>query len=64
MDIKSSTLVIVSSRMAGWLMFNRFHLVNIKDDIKDANRKIYLFKDTPEIHSCMDKYSSYKNTLQ
>lgn len=63
-EVKNETIVILSSRMAGWLMFNRFHLVDIKDDLKDKNRKIYLFKETPEIRNCMDKYSTYKNTVQ
>ena len=30
--------------MAGWLMFNRFHKVDEKPDLKDSNRKIYILR--------------------
>ena len=41
--MKNDTIVITQERMAGWLMFNRFHKVDEKPDLKDSNRKIFIF---------------------
>lgn len=59
----SETIVITQSRMAGWLMFCRFHKVDEKVDLKDPNRKVYIFKDSPELREAMGKYSLYKDQL-
>lgn len=58
-----NTIVITQSRMAGWLMFNRFHKVDEKSDLKDKNRKVYIFKDSPELRQAMNKYKTFKNCL-
>lgn len=57
------TIVITQERMAGWLMLNRFHKVDEKLDLKDSTRKIYIFKDSPEIRDTMSKYNQYKEML-
>ena len=44
----NNTIVITQERMAGWLMFNRFHKVNEKPDLKDSSRCIYIFMDSSE----------------
>ena len=59
--INENTIVITQERMAGWLMFNRFHKIDEKPDLKDANRKIYIFKDTIEIRNTMQKYNQFKD---
>ncbi len=61
--IHDRTIVITQERMAGWLMLNRFHKVDEKIDLKDANRKIYIFMDTPELRDTMSKYNQYKEML-
>ena len=61
--MKNETIVITQERMAGWLMFNRFHKVDEKLDLKDSNRKIFIFKDTPEIRSAMGKYNQFKEII-
>ncbi|AKL96166.1 hypothetical protein CACET_c27210 [Clostridium aceticum] len=61
--MKNETIVITQERMAGWLMFNRFHKINEKADLKDSSRKIYIFKDTPEIRSIMGKYNQFKDIV-
>lgn len=61
--MKDKTIVILSERMAGWLMFNRFHKLNEKKDLKNYNRNIYIFKDTPELRETMVKYENYKQLV-
>lgn len=56
----NDTIVITQERMAGWLMFNRFHKVDEKPDLKDSNRKIFIFKDSPKLREAMEKYQQYK----
>ena len=46
--------------MAGWLMFNRFHKVDEKPDLKDSNRKNLYFKDSPKLRDTMEKYQQFK----
>lgn len=58
--MKNDTIVITQERMAGWLMLNRFHKIGEKTDLKDANRKIYIFKDSPELRETMAKYQQFK----
>lgn len=61
--VKENTIVITQERMAGWLMLNRFHKIDEKLDLKDASRKIYIFKDTQELRNTMVKYNQYKEIL-
>lgn len=61
--MKKETIVILSERMAGWLMFNRFHKLQEKKDLKNYNRNIYIFKDTPELRETMVKYENYKQLV-
>ncbi|MEC1788620.1 DUF5659 domain-containing protein [Schinkia azotoformans] len=58
--MKNDTIVITQSRMAGWLMFNRFHKIEEKLDLKDCSRKIYIFKDSPQLRQAMEKYNEFK----
>jgi len=59
----NDTIVITQERMAGWLMFNRFHKVDEKPDFKDSNRKIFIFKDSPELRKTMEKYQQFKELI-
>lgn len=63
MENKNETIVILQERMAGWLMFNRFHKISEKLDMKDSNRKIYIFKDSPELRNAMKEYNKQKYLL-
>jgi len=58
-----NTLVILQERMAGWLMFNGFGKVTEKLDLKNPNRKIFIFNDSPELRETMGKYAVYKELL-
>ncbi|WCK55121.1 hypothetical protein PP175_03800 [Aneurinibacillus sp. Ricciae_BoGa-3] len=59
----NNTIVITQERMAGWLMFNRFHKVDEKVDLKDSGRRIYIFKDSPQLREAMGRYNEFKNRL-
>lgn len=59
----NDTIVITQERMAGWLMFNRFHKVDEKPDLKDSNRKIFIFKDSSKLRETMGKYSQFKEVI-
>jgi hypothetical protein len=49
--------------MMGWLCFNRFHCIDVKEDLKDRNRKIYIFNDTPKLRDAMGNYNKYKDII-
>lgn len=61
--MKKDTIVITQERMAGWLMFNRFHKIDEKPDLKNSNRKIYIFKDSSNLRETMVKYNLYKGVI-
>lgn len=61
--MKTQTIVITQERMAGWLMFNRFHKVDEKPDLKDSNMKIFIFKDSPRLRETMEKYNQFKDVV-
>jgi len=61
--MKNETIVITQERMMGWLCFNRFHCLNVKPDLKDTNRKIYIFKDSPGLRETMGKYQQFKDAI-
>ena len=60
---KNETIVILQERMCGWLMLNRFHKLDEKQDLKNPNRKIFIFKDSPELRNTMGKYQQYKDLM-
>ncbi|MFT4413886.1 hypothetical protein ACLM5H_08510 [Fredinandcohnia humi] len=62
--MNNQTIVITQSRMAGWLMFNRFHKVDEKVDLKDRNRKIYIFKDSSDLREAMERYNEFKDLIE
>jgi cytidylate kinase len=57
---RSTTKVILSSRLAGWLMFNAFHLVGLKPDAKERKRNIFIFNDTIKLQDCINDYAANK----
>lgn len=59
----NDTIVITQERMAGWLMFNRFHKLDEKVDLKDSGRRIYIFKDSPQLREVMGLYGKFKELL-
>ena len=56
----SKTLVITSARMTGWLLLNGLKLLAVKPDLKNAERKIFIFRDTPLLRQYMALYPEAK----
>lgn len=54
---RMGTIVILQERMCGWLQYNGFHKIAEKQDLKNPLRKIFIFKDTPELRDTMRKYT-------
>ena len=61
--IKCEKIIIKNEKMSGWLMFNGFHKLYEQDDNQEANRLIYIFKDTLQIRNCMSKYNQFKQLI-
>ena len=56
-------IIIKNERMSGWLQFNGFHKLYEQNDNQEANKLIYIFKDTQQIRNCMSKYNQFKQLL-
>jgi hypothetical protein len=61
--MENGTIVITQERMMGWLCFNRFHCINVKPDLKDSNRKIFIFRNSPKLRETMEKYQQFKQLI-
>lgn len=51
--------IIHSQRMAGYLMLKGFVLLEIKANLKDKGRNIYLFNESDELNNALDKYNEF-----
>lgn len=43
--------------MAGWLMYNGFHKITEKKDLKNLEKQIYIFNDSEDIRKIMKEYT-------
>lgn len=55
----SKTKYIFSQKMAGYLMLNGFVLLSIENNIKDKNKKVFLFKESNALLSTMEQFSKF-----
>lgn len=55
---------IFSLRLAGYLMFNGFRIKRIHHNLKEIDKDVYLFDDTPELEAAMLKYKELKQTKE
>lgn len=55
---------IFSLRLAGFLMCNGFRIKRIHHNLKETDKDIYLFDDTPELEKAMLKYKELKQTKE
>lgn len=53
---------IFSQKMAGYLMVSGFCLLRLDVNLKDPKKHIFVFKETPELLKCMNKYTEAKNS--
>lgn len=56
---KNQTKIILSMRMAGYLAFMGNILVDVKDDLKGSNRKVYVFINTDKLKKDMNRYKDF-----
>lgn len=59
-NINSICFPIYSLRLAGFLMQKGYILIDIKDHRNLPGRKVFYFKDTPQIRDSMREYSNNK----
>ena len=55
---------IFSLRLAGFLMLNGFRIKRIHHNLKETDRDVYLFDDTPELEKAMLEYKRLKHTKE
>lgn len=55
---------IFSLRLAGWLMFNGFRIKRIHHNLKETDKDVYLFDDTPELEKAMIEYKNLKHSKE
>ena len=55
---------IFSLRLAGYLMYNGFRIKRIHHNLKEVDKDVYLFDDTPELNSAMLKYKELKQAKE
>ena len=52
--------VIFSMKVMGWLCFKGNKLLEVKKDLKDLTRNIYIFEKTPKLESDLEEYINCK----
>lgn len=55
---------IFSLRLAGYLMQQGFRIRRIHHNLKETDKDVYLFDDTPELEKAMLEYNKSKNTKE
>lgn len=53
---KKKPIMVLSQKLAGYLMFNGFVLINVRKD-KTSDRNVFFFNDTEQIHKYIDEYN-------
>lgn len=56
METKGKLKHIFSMKLAGFLMMNGYYVIGIEDDLKGSGRKVFLFKNTPELETMVGNY--------
>ena len=53
---KINMYMVRSLAMTNWLCNNGFKILKVEDSEKNDKLKVFLFEDSPELHSTMMKY--------
>ena len=64
MNEKKMYKQIFSLRLAGYLMMNGFRIKRIHHNLKETDKDVYLFDDTPELEKAMLEYKRLKQTKE
>ena len=60
---KIPVVTIHSQAMAGYLMLRKFILIDKREDLKNSNKNVFIFKESQEIRNAMQKYSNDKDAI-
>ena len=63
MEDKIPVVTIHSQAMAGFLMMSRFILIDKRVDLKNKDKNVFVFRDSPEIRNAMKNYSIHKESI-
>ena len=63
METKIPVVTIHSQSLAGFLMMSRFILIDQREDLKNKNKNVFIFRDSKEIRNAMKKYSIDKEII-
>jgi hypothetical protein len=63
MEQKIPVVTIHSQAMAGYLMMKRFILIDTREDLKNPEHNVFIFKDSKEIRNAMQQYTNDKGEI-
>jgi hypothetical protein len=58
---KENSIVILSMKMAAYLMWKGNPLVDLKDDLKMSGRKIFIFEKTTKLTNDLGGFANFKD---
>ena len=61
---KAGTIVVSSMRMMGWLCFHKHEVINIRKDLKDPSRNVFIFRNTELVRENMRRYHQHKDMVE
>lgn len=53
---KTKTITIFNQKLCGYLMMNGFVLLSMSKNNHCANKNVFFFMDTDELHKAIDEY--------
>ena len=57
-EIKKTCIPIFSNRLAGELMSKNFVLIDLKKNVRQPERNVYFFVDSPQIQAEISRYKA------
>jgi hypothetical protein len=53
-------MIIFSMKLAGELMAQGFHLINMRPDVHEPTKRVYIFNNTPDLQNAIYRYRNKK----
>lgn len=53
-------MIIFSMKLAGELMAQGFHMINMRPDKNEPNKKVYIFNNSPDLQNAIYSYKNKK----
>ena len=54
--METKSIIVFSQKMAGWLMYQGFVLIQIRPDKKNNTKNVFFFKESEEIRNKISEY--------